>query len=119
MEALSASGWAEGSWRLADLLMEQDPTLSGARRAAWVLDAARVQGMPEAGLRAAWLRSWEGPGQWAQWRKTLEQAIARHGLDPWDWPSRASDTLRAEVGLWPQFPHRRPPGEFAAFLEQA
>lgn len=116
MEALSASGWAEGSWRLADLMMRRDPTLDGALRAAWVLDAARIQGMPEAGLRAAWLRSWEGTEAFVAWRGALAQAVERYGMDPWDWPGRALETLRAEVESWERLPARRVPGDFSAFL---
>lgn len=113
MERLSAAGWAEGSWRLAEHLVRAQPDLEGGERASWVLDAAYVQGMEEARMRAAWLRSWKGSHEFAQWAQVLQEAMDRYGKYPKDWPARMADTLRAEVSLWHAQPHRRVPGNFS------
>lgn len=116
MERLSAAGWAEGSWRLAEHLVRAQPTLEGGERASWVLDAAYVQGMQEAQLRAAWLRSWKGPEDFNHWARVLEGALGRYGIHPEDWPARMSETLLAEVSLWDTQPERRVPGNFSRWL---
>lgn len=108
MERLSAAGWGEGSWRLSELLVRQDMSLAGGERAAWVLDAAHAQGLPEAALRAAWLRSWAPePEAWQAWTQALDRLPSLFGQDPAYWPERVLDTLRAEQALWPEHPHRR------------
>ena len=107
MERLSAGGWAEGSWRLAEHLMRLSPNSIGAERAGWVLDAAHAQGMAEAAFRAAWLRSWASPEAFAAWHRALLSAHARHGADPMDWPRRLAETLEADLGLWERCPERR------------
>lgn len=108
MERLSAAGWAEGSWRLSEHLLHADPSLAGAQRSAWVLDAACAQGLAEAGLRAAWLRSWDDtPQSFQDWRQALEKLPAQFGADAEYWPPRVVDTLRAELSLWKDKPHRR------------
>lgn len=116
MERLSASGWAEGSWRLADHLVRAQPDLEGGERASWVLDAAYVQGMPEAKLRAAWLRSWKGAEDFERWSCMLKEAIEHYGIHPQDWPARMADTLFAEVSLWKDQPGRRIPGNFSHWM---
>lgn len=116
MEQLSAAGWGEASWRLAELLMRASPDRQGAQRAAWVLDAAHVQGQEGAALRAAWLRSWESEEGFEQWRQELTHALARYGYNPQDWPERLSDTVYAEVSTWPQHPHRRLPGQWKGWI---
>lgn len=107
MEQLSARGWAEGSWRLAERMMRERPSVDQARRAAWVLDAAHVQGHPDAALRAAWLRSWEGPAAFHAWVITASRAMQVHGLDLAAWPHHQRATLEAEMTCWPNQPHRR------------
>lgn len=108
MERLSASGWAEGSWRLSDKLLEADMTLAGGERAAWVLDAAAAQGIPEASLRAAWLRSWDGSAEsFAAWVQEVDALPALFGGDSAFWPTRVTETLAAEQKTWAQHPERR------------
>lgn len=108
MEALSAAGWDEGSWRLADVMMRRSPTNDTAHRAAWVLDAAACQGHPAAALRAHWLRSFWGDSEFAAWKQAvvdLENSLGAR--DPLSWPEGIRDTLEAEAGLWSQVPVRR------------
>ena len=108
MERLSASGWSEGSWRLSDKLVQADPSLRGGERAAWVLDAAAAQGIPEASLRAAWLRSWDGsPTSFQAWIQEVKALPGVFGEESEFWPARVIDTLRAEVGTWGRCPERR------------
>lgn len=118
MERMSAEGWAEGSWRLAEHLLHADPSVAGANRSAWVLDAASTQGLAEAALRAAWLRSWEGQAEsMEEWRRQVERLPCLFGDDPTYWPFRVRDTLRAEITLWATQPHRRLEIEWLQALE--
>lgn len=108
MERLSAAGWGEGSWRLAEHLMHAAPGQEGAARALWVLDAAAAQGLPEARLRAAWLRSWSGEAAALDaWRAELDRLPGAFGDDWRYWPPRVADTLAAEATLWARQPSRR------------
>ena len=110
MERLSAMGWGEASWRLAEHLVRASPNQEGGERAAWVLDAAHAQGQEGAQLRAAWLRSWKGDQEFEDWKNFLAEALCRYGYQPEDWPRRLADTLRAEVSTWASQPHRQIPG---------
>jgi len=112
MERLSASGWAEGSWRLSEHLVRADMTVRGGERAAWVLDAAATQGMNEAKHRAAWLRSFVSEEAFAAWAKEVERLPALFGEDPTLWPTRVVDTLTTELTLWPRMPSRRLAGDW-------
>lgn len=118
MEALSAQGWAEGSWRLADHIYRLNPGPAGAERAVWVLDAARVQGMAEAGFRAAWLRSFRGNAEFFQWQNALAALPGRWGPTVSHWPARILETLSIEKGLWSTCPARRLEGAWVIGLEQ-
>lgn len=107
LERLSAAGWGEGSWRLSELLLHASPSIEGAHRAAWVLDAAHAQGVPEAALRAAWLRSWDGSADsFEGWRQEVEKLPRVFGNDWRYWPLRVKETLEAERRLWVSKPER-------------
>lgn len=112
MERMSSMGWAEGSWRLAEHLVRHDMTQRGGNRAAWVLDAAYTQGMNEAKLRAAWLRSFESEELFQRFIKTFNEFQQKYGLGPEGWPHRASETFFAELSLWEGMPHRRLVGDW-------
>lgn len=110
-EGLSASGWGEGSWRLAERLWASDPSLRGAQRAVWVLDAAHAQGVEGASFKAAWLRSFLDP---ERFRSPWERAV-RHAAERWgaadertgSWPAWALELWRSEQAQWPAHPTRR------------
>ncbi len=107
MEALSASGWAEGSWRLAEIMMERHTTHETARRAAWVLDAAASQGHQGAHLRASWLRSFQGSQPLEAWKQTLIAVNLKLAhKDVLSWPDTVLDTLKAEMDTWTSHPDR-------------
>lgn len=112
MERLSSMGWAEGSWRLAEHLVRVDMTQKGGNRAAWVLDAAYAQGMNEAKIRAAWLRSFESPERHQEFIKTFLEYKAKYGDSPELWPLKASQTMFAEISLWSTLSHRKIPGDW-------
>jgi hypothetical protein len=108
MEALSSSGWGEGSWRLAEWMMRQSPSQAMAQRAVWVLDAAREQGIDAAGPRAAWLRSFFSAQDLAAWWKTMDDMAARYADRPLsEWPSRDRETWEVEIRTQQQDPLRR------------
>ncbi len=116
MERLSASGWAEGSWRLSEHLVRADMTLRGGERAAWVLDAAAIQGMNEARHRAAWLRSFASPEFFQAWVAEVDRLPTLFGDDPAFWPPRVVDTLRLERQLWQASPERQITGPWVEAL---
>lgn len=100
MEAMSAAGWDEGTWRLADTMMRRTPNDETARRAAWVLDAAACQGHPSAAVRASWLRSFLGPEGVDDWRQCVSKLeIQLADRDVLSWPEGIRETLEAELRL--------------------
>lgn len=110
MERLSSSGWPEASWRLADALVRAHPNPQGAERAAWVAEAAEIQGLVGGNLRAAWLRSWAGPEGFGAWLRALEHAWNAWGSrEPGTWPHRVVETLEIERSVWTQHPARQQP----------
>lgn len=105
MEALSSSGWGEGSWRLADWMMRHSPTDDMARRAVWVLDAAKAQGVDAAGPRAAWLRSFLSPEGLEAWHQVRHDMQSRYqGLPLAEWPQRDRETWEADLKARPCAP---------------
>lgn len=104
---LSAEGWAEGSWRLAERLIQATPGPDGAHRAAWVFKAAESQGLVGGNLRAAWVRSWEGPEALKHWSNVLSDVWRRYREEPWEaWPERIRETLELEVRFCQAYPDR-------------
>jgi hypothetical protein len=109
LERLSAEGWAEGSWRLADRIYQAQPGPESAERASWVFEAAERQGLPGGYLRAAWLRSWRNREAYAVWLDALAHAWRQwgEGRSPEQWPVQVRETLALERAVWVQRPDRQ------------
>lgn len=115
MEQLSARGWAEGSWRLADLLLRADMSNKGMERASWVLDAAYKQGLNEAKFRAAWIRSWQSLEKYHEFVKLFQDHLRKWGYDPNHWSSKNIETVLVELNSWELHPHRQQAGQWGAW----
>lgn len=106
LERLSSSGWAEASWRLAEAIFADQGNAVGAERAAWVAEAAEVQGLAGGALRAAWLRSWGSPEAFAAWRRALDGAWVQWGNRRGGPGRHLQETLDVERAIWGQHPDR-------------
>lgn len=94
---LSAEGWAQGSWDLAERLIQVHPGPEGGRRAAWVFEAAQSQGMSGGRLRAAWIRSLIAPADHLDWEGALGETWRQLKDQPPEiWPAAVVSTLVME-----------------------
>lgn len=117
MEQLSAQGWAEGSWRLADLLLRKDMSIQGSLRAAWVLDAAYKQGLNEAKFKATWLRSWLSADAYQEFIKLFQSRIEKYGYSVENWPIKEAEIVLAEMQSWIVRPERTIAGNWASWQQ--